>query len=188
MGHVSVIIATHGSPRWAELAIRHAAPTALTQGCQVIIEHGPSLADARNHAAASATGEWLVFLDADDRLSPGYARSVLDGSGDLRVSPLIELHDTTRRRVRLDRRHIEDCNPCHVGTAIRRELFFDCGGFPTFPCWEDWALFLRAHRRGATIEHLPSERPAYLATVRPSSTQRQRFDRDALHAEIRAWA
>ena len=188
MASVTVVIATFGSPSWAALAVEHALPSALEQGCQVIVEHGQSLSDARNHAAAQATGEWLVFLDADDRLEPGYTDSVLDGSGDLRVSPLVEVDGGARRRVRLARRDIECMNPCHVGTAIRRDMFHACGGFPDFPAWEDWALFLRAVRRGATVEHLPADRPAYVATVRSGSMNRREFERAELHRAIRAWA
>ena len=188
MDTVSIIVATFGSSQWARLADERAIPSALAQGCQVVIEHGATLADARNHAAGQATGNWLVFLDADDELEPGYAASVLRGSGDLRVSPLIEVDRGRRRRVRLASRYIEVLNPCHVGTAIRRRMFESCGGFPEFEAWEDWGLFLRAHRRGATIEHLPADRPAYLATVRPDSMNRSPFDREDLHDRIRAWA
>lgn len=188
MGHaVSVIVATFGQG-WAGVGFECAIPSAMGQGCQVVIEHGPSLAEARNHAALEATGEWLVFLDADDWLDDGYAGSILDGVADLRVSPLVEHTDGVQRRVRLDRRVIERMNPCHVGTAIRREHFLDLGGFPAFPAWEDWALFLRAHRRGATVEHLPVGRPVYNALVREGSMNRRDFDRAALHAEIRSWA
>jgi hypothetical protein len=188
VGHdVSIIVATFGAG-WAGMGFERAIPSAMEQGCQVVIEHGPSLADARNHAGWSATGEWLVFLDADDWLDDGYAASILDGVADLRVSPLIEHVDNTTRRIRLSRRHIETLNPCHVGTAIRREMFCDLGGFPVFPAWEDWALFLRAYRLGATIEHLPADRPAYNALARQGSMNRREFDREALHAEIKAWA
>lgn len=188
MGHdVSIIVATFGAG-WAGVGFERAIPSAMDQGCQVVIEHGPSLADVRNHAALSATGEWLVFLDADDWLNEGYADSILDGSADLRVSPLVEHYNSLQRRVRLQRRHIEVLNPCHVGTAIRREMFLDLGGFPVFPAWEDWALFLHAYRGGATIEHFPSDRPAYNALVREGSMNRSAFDREALHAEISAWA
>ncbi len=188
MESVSIIVATFGAPHWAALAHQKAIPSALDQGCQVIIEHGPTLADARNHAAGQATGDWLVFLDADDELEPGYAASVLQGSGDLRVSPLVEIDDGTRRPIRLERRHIEVTNPCHVGTAVRRRMFDACGGFPDLEAWEDWALFLRAWRRGATIEHLPADRAAYIAHVREGSMNRRQFDREALHDRIRAWA
>ena len=188
MGHpVTIIVATFGRG-WAGVGFERAIPSAMEQGCQVIIEHGPSLADVRNHAARTATGEWLVFLDADDWLDDGYAESILDGVADLRVSPLIEHTDNMTRRIRLQRRHIETLNPCHVGTAIRREMFLDLGGFPGFSAWEDWALFLRAHRLGATIEHLPADRPAYNALAREGSMNRREFDREALHAEIHAWA
>lgn len=188
MVSVSIIIATYGIPAWAALAVEHALPSALDQGCQVIVEHGETLAGARNHGAAQAGGDWLVFLDADDQLEPGYVDSILDGSGDLRVSPLVEVDGGARRRIDLSVRDIECLNPCHVGTAIRRDMFDACGGFPDFPAWEDWALFLRAHRRGATIEHLPADRPAYVATIRPDRRNTNHDADHRLHRRIRVWA
>ena len=64
------------------------------------------------------------------------------------------------------------------------------GGFPgLFPRWEDWAIFLRAFRRGATIEHVPEAE--YLQHWRADSMVRtvaDVCDPKQLHADIREWA
>ena len=177
------MIATFGDPVWTVLANRTAVPSAMAQpDCRIIVEHGETLAAARNAGAAKASTRWLVFLDADDRLDPGYAQAILDGTGDLRVPTLYE----GRERVDLDGRDMEQVNRCPIGTGIERQRFLDCGGFPEFPAWEDWALFLRAHRRGAMIGAAPGA--VYRAAVRPDSRNRTVRDARALHADIRAWA
>ena len=179
---LTIIVATFGDPAWETFANRTAVPSAAVQGCPVLIEHGETLADARNAGALKATTTWLVHLDADDRLDPGYAEAILDGWGDLRPPTLYEGRDV----VHLEDRGMERLNRCPVGTGIERERLLDCGGWPDFRAWEDWALFLRAHRRGAEIGAAPGA--VYRAAVRPDSRNRTIRDARGLHAEIRAWA
>lgn len=186
--NVTIIVATYGSPRWHTLAAQRAVPSALEQGCPVVAVHGRTLAEARNSGVAQASTEWLIHLDADDTLDPGVAASVLDGTADLRVPPLLEMSGPLRQPVRLAHRHIEHVNPCHVGTGIRRETLLDCGGWPQWRAWEDWALFLRAYRRGASVEHLPAGGPAYVAHTRSDGRNATVTDPAELHDEIRRWA
>ena len=182
---LTVIIATYGSPVWRDLALDRAAPSARNQA-QTIIHHDPgrSIAKARNHAAAKATTRWLCFLDADDELAPRYVEAMHKSGGDLRA-PAVTWIDNGREtppRI-LDDRHIEQMNPCVVGTLIRRDLFTALGGFREWPAWEDWALFLTAARRGAKIEHVPGA--VYRAYVRKGSRNRTVADSRRLHAQIR---
>jgi glycosyltransferase involved in cell wall biosynthesis len=72
---VSIVVATCGEDRWRHLAADRALPTAATQGAdEVIGVHQPdgTVASSRNDGAQQATSEWLVFLDADDELAPGF--------------------------------------------------------------------------------------------------------------------
>ena len=180
---VTVCIATFGDPAWSDLAIATALPSALwqEQDPPVVMAHGDTLAGARNAAAAQADTEWLIFLDADDQLAPGYITAMTAADGDLRV-PRLFLGDD---EVDLTGRDIEQTNPCPVGTAIRKDMLADCGGWPEWPAWEDWALFLRAARRGARIVHTGAiYRAAHDLTGRNSTVRQPR----RLHREIRAWA
>jgi glycosyltransferase involved in cell wall biosynthesis len=179
---LTFIVATFGDPAWLTLANDRAIPSVAGQGFPVLIEHGETLAGARNRAAERAETEWLVFLDADDTVNAGYGDAILGGTGDLRPPALFE-GDT---EVHLDLRDMEWLNRCPIGTGIRREVFLDCGGFPDFDAWEDWALFLRAYRRGAVIGEAPGA--VYRATVRPDSRNRTVRDGVLLHRRIRAWA
>ena len=190
---ITICVATCGEDWWEELAQTRAIPSAKAQGVPVVSTHykRKGLAAARNGAIRKVKTEWLMFLDADDELAPGYVEAIASASGDLRVGSLIEVRpDGSRTRIRLERRHIERMNPCHTGTAIRADMMADVGGFPgLFPRWEDWAIFLRAFRRGATIEHVPEAE--YLQHWRADSMVRtvaDVCDPKQLHADIREWA
>lgn len=177
---VTVIVATFGDGDWATCG----NTTARRHGATHV--HGPDLATARNQGAEHATSEWLVFLDADDELLPGYVDAMGRASGDLRAPTLELAYHDRRFRPDLTKRDIERMNPCCIGTAIRRELLLDLGGFPAFEAWEDWGLFLRAVRRGATIEHVPGA--VYRSWVRAHSRNQVVDDPRALFNTIRAWA
>lgn len=181
---VTICIATFGASRWQDLAHDHALPSAAAQGVAVSMAHGKTLAHARNLAAHAATTEWLIYLDADDQLAPGYVDAMSRGSGDLRAPQLMD----NGKRVALHRRNIESANPCVIGTAIRKTMLADCGGWPEFPIFEDWALFLRASRRGARVEHIADA--WYLATSRTGSRNQSMSSFRALRVmrEIKAWA
>ncbi len=150
----TIIIGVFGDIRyWLDIARANALPSARKQGCRVILSAGNTLAEARNSAVRGVETEWLIFLDADDELSDGYVESLLAGEGDLRA-PAVKWDDA--EPVLLDDRDIEQMNPCVIGTAIRTKLFMELGGFQEFSAWEDYALFLKAYRRGATITHNPA--------------------------------
>lgn len=181
---LTVIIATYGSSVWRDLALDRAAPSAVTQAQTIVHhDHGRSIAKARNHAAAKATTRWLCFLDADDELAPGYVDAMREARGDLRAPAVSWIKDGRETPPRtLDDRHIEQMNPCVIGTLIRRDLFTALGGFHEWQAWEDWALFLTAVRRGAKIEHVPAA--VYRAHVRRGSRNRTVSNPAELHAQI----
>lgn len=53
------------------------AAVAKADGARVVYEGVNQIARARNAGAAVATGDWLLFLDADSRLNPGLAGELL---------------------------------------------------------------------------------------------------------------
>lgn len=177
---VTVIVGTYGSDEWRS----HGAATAEAHGAVHV--HGKTLAEARNYGAQAATSEWLVFLDADDSLSEGYTDAILAADGDLRAPALHLIYPDRVVVPDLAKRDIERTNPCCIGTAIRRDLFLAIGGFPELDGWEDWAVYLRAVRRGARLVHVPDA--IYRATVRPGSRNQSVPDPSSLYAHIRATA
>ncbi len=184
---MTVCIGTYGTPAWAKLASERAMPSAYAQGCEVILTHAATLASARNACAKVAETEWLIFVDADDELEPGYVSAMAAGTADMRAPALFEQYaDGHRMRVNVESRDIEQLNPCAIGTAVRRDLFIAAGGFPDFGGWEDWALYLRMHRRGATLEHVGSA--VYTQHVSPDSRNRTISRPRELARAIREWA
>lgn len=177
---VTVIVATYGDDDWHDRGMGTAAAH------DAVHIHGPDLATARNQGAERADSEWLVFLDADDELSDGYLDALGDADGDLRAPALHLVYPDRVVVPDLASRDIERTNPCCIGTGIRRDLLLACGGFPDFPGWEDWAVFLRATRRGATISHVPNA--IYRAHMQPGSRNQTVPDAAALYQSIRAWA
>ena len=177
---VTICIATFGDVAWSHRALTTAWPSAQHQA-RTLVVHDDTLHGARNTAARLAESEWLIYLDADDRLGPGYVQAMAQADGDLRAPALVEDFGELMP-VDLTSRNIEHTNPCCIGTAIRRQTVLDIG-WQDWPAWEDWALFLTAHRRGAVIEHVPDA--VYIAGVSPGSRNRSVTNPQQLHAAIR---
>ena len=159
---ISVIVATYGGPEWRTIAEERAFPSTVGQGAhEVVAAHQPdgTIATCRNHGAASATGEWLCFLDADDELAPGYVGAMRRAAE--RHSTPEALLTPAVQQIRKGRPgkpfFFPECslttgNWLIIGTLIRREFFHTIGGFRDHPHGlEDWNLWARAVRAGASI-------------------------------------
>jgi GT2 family glycosyltransferase len=189
----SIIIATYGDLAWEELAHERAKPTALAADPDTLVcSHlrDGTLAEARNLGASDAGGDWLVFLDADDELAPGY----LDAMRQAERRKLLHDPDTlARREDGLLAPAVSHCSPagewtkpelpnrqkamtwlnhCVIGTAVPARLFRQVGGFrDDVPIYEDWELWLRCVRAGAKIVDVPDA--VYLAHEREGSRNQQ---------------
>jgi len=171
----TVIIATFGDKvRWDKLAER-AIASAHQQGRylhQLIRSHGSNIQVARNGAVHKATGTWLCFLDADDELEPGYLEAMLAGTGDLRYPrvryvPYGGDADSAPSRILVKGNTLLDQNHMVIGTLVRREQFLRVGGFPDYPAYEDWGLWLRCWVDGAVLGLVRDA--VYRAHMRPNS-------------------
>ena len=178
---VTVAIATFGAEHWRELAHDRAIPSAVALGTKYVHAHAGSLHEARNAALDMVGTEWVIHLDADDELEPGYVEAMAAGTADVRA-PSVRYVSAPRQPVRprmpmvAGHRHActAEClqfgNWIVIGAAVRAELVRKVGGWRDFPWSEDWDLWLRCHLAGATFEAVPAA--VYRAYVRRDSRNR----------------
>lgn len=168
---VTVCVGTYGEEWWRELAQERAIPS-VPNGTPTIHVHGESLAGARNEAASNAETEWLCFLDGDDQLSPDYFEHMARGTCDLRGPSCryATRHPSPRMPTVWKIGDLYDLNYLVIGTLVRREMFFAAGGFGDEPVYEDYALWCRCAKLGATSEIIPGA--VYLAWRRSNSRNR----------------
>jgi glycosyltransferase involved in cell wall biosynthesis len=186
----AIIIATYGLPLWEKLAVKRALPTAATQDPdELIVYHDPDgdAASARNGAAEHATADYLVFLDADDELAPGYLqamRRAIDGQkGERLLLPAASYVSSGRTQTPMfwPEIPIEDGNPLVIGTGLSRQLFLEVGGFdsrPEFGCYEDYHFWGKCTLAGAKIMRV--EDAVYRVHIDPCSRRRAASDQEKL--------
>lgn len=189
---VTVCVGTYGDDAWLELAQRAIASAA--RQAPVVHVHANTLAGARNAALEQVATEWVIHLDADDELEPGYVEALATGTADVRAPSVryvtaVRAHDPYVPRVAGHRHACEaDCLPSGnwlvVGSAVRADLVRHVGGWREFPIYEDWDLFLRCHHAAATFEAIPAA--VYRAHVRDDSRNRapNRAFKDRIHWDI----
>lgn len=180
---VTVVIASHGDNRWRDLAYSRAFPSAVESGAdEVLIEHDPDAdwrADVRNHLTEQVTDGYVITLDADDELSPGYCDALrfawISHAGLLLLTPSIQY---VRNGRSAEPRFWPECplsdhNWMVCATAFPASLFRDVGGWRTLTAtgtpneWDDWELWIRMTKAGARIVKVPDA--IYVAHVNPRS-------------------
>jgi hypothetical protein len=166
----TICIGTFGGNEWVQLASKRAIPSAEAQGVPVIHRHAPTLARARNECVALADTEFVVHLDADDELEPGYIEALAAGDGDVRVPQVSCWRDDgplrggvfmpfVNKRHRRQHECSADClqfgNWIVVGAGVRRQLVLEIGGWLDWECYEDFCLWQRCWLAGAEIVPVP---------------------------------
>lgn len=199
--NVSICIATYGDEGWRELAWTRAMPSCECQGAlEVEIFHDPdgNIASVRNEVARTARGDWLLFLDADDEIAPGYLDAMKRAyeqdreDGPLLLTPAVSYVRKGRAAPpQFNDRGIalSQDNWLVVGTLIEAHVFTAVGGFSDYPHgFEDWSLWAKAWRAGAKIVKVPEA--VYICHVNPQSKHKQGWrDRKwqvATHNRVRA--
>lgn len=190
---MTVVVATFGASRWADLAQQRAVPSARALGVRVLHTHDHNLSTSRNAGLAQVDTEWVCHLDADDELEAGYFDHIATGTADVRAPSVRYIPPHSRQPiVPKVAGHRHDCtgdclvdgNWLVIGTVARTQLLQDVGGHLEYDWSEDWSLWLRCHLAGATIEAIPAA--VYRAHVRPRSRNRgaTRATRQRVHEQI----
>lgn len=177
MSTISVVVATYGGDVWRDMARERAIPSTWEQGHdELVTSHEPdgTRATSLNNAASCATADWLLFLDADDELAPGFVgamrRALEHTAPTVLLTPAVQQVRKGRpgRPFFYPECSLETGNWLIIGTLISRELFTRIGGFGEHPHGlEDWNLWAKAVRAGATIVKVPDA--VYVAYWNPKS-------------------
>ncbi len=170
---VDVIIGTYGDrSKWEPLAKR--AIDSASDQARTNWYHSETLAKARNWGASESPNKWLIFLDADDELSPGYVDAMVEvaEATDCDIFKPSTLGVVNGKEddeaVMIPRRDLLRANHIVIGAMVRRELFDASGGFRELPALEDWDLWLRlALEFDAQITEVPDA--VYRVHVQPNS-------------------
>lgn len=166
---VSVVIASHGDDRWRDLAFSRAYPSAVEAGAdEVLIEHDADAdwrADVRNRLTAQVKDGYVVTLDADDELHPGFCDALRECDVDdwKLLTPRVQY---VRAGKTQPPRFWPECdlsthNWMVCGTAFSVTLFNDVGGWRemkgtgTFNEWDDFDLWRRMIQGGARPVKVP---------------------------------
>ena len=166
----TICIGTFGSFEWEDLAHERAVPSAQAQGVPVVAVHSGTLAEARNACLERAETEFVIHLDADDELEPGYIEAMAASTGDVRVPRVSCYRDGTPIAGGvfmpfINRRHrrTHDCEAdclrfgswIVVGAAVRKRLVEEVGGWREWDAYEDFDLWQRCWLAGAEIVRTP---------------------------------
>lgn len=122
------------------------------------------VAAARNHAVKQATGEILVFLDADDLLAPNYIEKVVQAFQQHPQSSMVACYVTefgrSTSKTKIKPFHLEDFYfynslfPSII--SIKKQYFDQINGYnPTLKVCEDWDLYLRIAKINANVHIIP---------------------------------
>lgn len=151
-GGVQVIIVDDGSPDPLPPALRSMAVRQSNRG----------LPGARNAGLMQAVGEYVVFLDADDKIAPNYLEKtipLMQGADivytDFRYFDYYDFPVHLEAEVTLEK--LKWSNMLSHCAVIRKSLLLEAGGYNTrmIHGYEDWDLWIDLAKRGARFKHIP---------------------------------
>lgn len=153
----------------------------------MLIEHDTNAnrATVRNRLVEQTTSEWIVTLDADDELAPGYVAAIRrtisreqKAGRKLLLTPAVSyIHRQRERPARFwNEIDLRKGNWMVVGTALRKSLFVEVGGWKHLDAtgvtneYDDWHLWCRCALAGAEPVKVPDA--IYRAHVMTNSGHR----------------
>lgn len=194
--NVTIVVSTFGNFKWQMLAQERALPNALSFGVPVLYNHGKTLHETRNLGLSQVETEWVVHLDADDELAPGFFEEMDKVDGDLRPPSVNHVYEKVTFMPKVVGRNgvhnhvcvgecLPDGNFMCIGTVTRTELLKKVGGWKEWATWEDWELWLRCWLAGATITPVPKAVYKAYSTSQGRCKNLPQSEMDKIYNEIR---
>jgi len=131
-------------------------------GYYVVREPRKGLPMARNSAIKHARGEYLLLLDADNRVFPHYASAALAELNDNHEIDVVYgdmvlfgAKQEEHSQPLIEEERLLMGNVLDAGAVIRRSLWLRIGGFdPAMLTWEDWEFWVNAITNKATFKKI----------------------------------
>jgi glycosyltransferase involved in cell wall biosynthesis len=129
----------------------------------VLEQENEGPAAARNRGVARSSGEFITFLDADDRMAPGRLSAQLEFLAQTAVGCVLMHQEVVLEPgmslpgwLRPFDAPDDVVGGLMITAMMRRDLFLDSGGFdPSYRLCEDLDLLFRLRDSGVGIEVLP---------------------------------
>lgn len=136
---------------------------AIESPVRVINQVNKGLPSARNTGIMNATGQYCLFLDADDKLREDAVQKIMltisQTNSDI-IAPSFKCFGKSDQEVTLGMPNIEEFkvgNRLGYFSAFRRSILLECGGYNPKMKWgyEDYDLWFDLFKRGKTLTVLP---------------------------------
>lgn len=180
---VSIIIPCYNQAQWLPDAVNSA--TNQTVSCEIIIVNDGStdntdevakqfyvdkyivkenggLSSARNAGIKEATGEWILTLDADDKISPEFVEKCLKYKDEYDIigTGQEEFGDSNNKSLFKTNPTLQDFvqnNQINCCSLYRKEIWETIGGYDEEMRlgYEDWDFWLRATQKGYKVITIP---------------------------------
>lgn len=162
------------------------------QRCKsIMLPENVGVAQARDVGVKSSKGEYLLFVDADDVLSPDYIEKMWACKADIAYPDLFIWYQHGKYKGKNGLRIPKQVTPksilsfdsiIPVTSLMKREVYTSLGGFNEMPVFEDWEFFLRAMEAGYTFKKANT-----LLWYRQTNDSRNRIDishREKIYKQI----
>lgn len=136
------------------------------EGVRKVAQANGGLSAARNAGTRAATGDYVLMLDADDRIHPRYLETAVQALANCPDLAYVTCHaqnfgafDSVYVPVGFVPALMPFLNTDgKCANLFRREALLQCGGYDeSMVSYEDWDLLLTLHERGYRGDVLPAE-------------------------------
>lgn len=123
---------------------------------QLIEQENRGLAGARNSGIKAASGEWILPLDADDKLHPKFIEHTINKNDIVSTNLVMFGKENRLRKSRLPHPGYEDLlkyNYLNCCALFKKEIWTTVGGYDEEmrDGYEDWDFWIRATKAGYCV-------------------------------------